>query len=124
MTAIGLGEDCDLELIDGLADWGGGSSRFISSREKMGEIFGSEFGRMVIPAARNVELELYLLQNLKDVRTWGSGTATQLRRENPRNRRAWQLRRTNASTSPMMRITGCSASTAVALSLPSGDGRA
>jgi sugar lactone lactonase YvrE len=71
VTAIGLGEDCDLELIDGLADWGGGSSRFISSREKMGEIFGSEFGRMVIPAARNVELELYLLQNLKDVRTWG-----------------------------------------------------
>jgi DNA-binding beta-propeller fold protein YncE len=71
VTAIGLGEDCDLELLDGLADWAGGSSRFISSREKMGEIFGSEFGRMVIPAARNVELELYLLQNLRDVRAWG-----------------------------------------------------
>ena len=71
VTAIGLGEDCNLELLDGMADWGGGSSRFISSREKMGEIFGSEFGRMVIPAARDVKLELYLLQNLKDVRSWG-----------------------------------------------------
>ncbi|MCK4925472.1 MAG: VWA domain-containing protein, partial [Spirochaetes bacterium] len=71
VTTMGLGEDCDLELIDSLADWGGGSSRFISSREKMNEIFGSEFGRMVIPAARNVELELYLLQNLRDVTAWG-----------------------------------------------------
>ena len=71
VTTMGLGEDCDLELIDSLADWGGGSSRFISSREKVNEIFGSEFGRMVIPAARNVELELYLLQNLRDVTAWG-----------------------------------------------------
>jgi DNA-binding beta-propeller fold protein YncE len=37
----------------------------------MQEIFGKDFGRMVIPAARDVEVELYLLQNLKDVRTWG-----------------------------------------------------
>jgi DNA-binding beta-propeller fold protein YncE len=71
VTAIGLGEESDLELISSLADWGGGSSRFISSRERMEEIFGSEFGRMVIPAARDVELELYLLENLKNVRTWG-----------------------------------------------------
>ncbi len=71
VTAIGLGEDCDLDVIKNLADWGGGGSRFVSSREKMEEIFGTEFGRMVIPAARNVELELYLLQNLRDVKTWG-----------------------------------------------------
>lgn len=71
VTTIGLGEDCDLKLIDNLADWGGGSSRFISSRDKMGEIFGSEFGRMVMPAARDVDVELYCLQNLKDVRAWG-----------------------------------------------------
>jgi DNA-binding beta-propeller fold protein YncE len=71
VTAIGLGEDCDLEVINNIADWGGGGSRFVSSRETMGEIFGTEFGRMVIPAAREVELELYLLQNLKDVRAWG-----------------------------------------------------
>jgi DNA-binding beta-propeller fold protein YncE len=71
VTAIGLGEDCDLGFIDNLADWGGGGARFVAGREKMEEIFGSEFGKMVIPAARDVEIELYLLQNLKDVKTWG-----------------------------------------------------
>ena len=71
VTAIGLGEDCDLDFLGNLAGWGGGGFRFISGREKMEEIFGSEFGRMVIPAARDVEIELYCLQNLKDVRTWG-----------------------------------------------------
>jgi len=71
VTSIGLGIDCDLDLIENLADWGGGSSRFISSKAKMEEIFGKDFGRMVIPAARDVELELYLLQNLNNVKTWG-----------------------------------------------------
>lgn len=71
VTAIGLGEDCDLGFINNLADWGGGGSRFVAGREKMEEIFGSEFGKMVIPAAREVDIELYLLQNLKDVKTWG-----------------------------------------------------
>ena len=71
VTAIGLGEDCDLEFITNLADYGGGGSRFIAGREKMEEIFGKEFGRMVIPAAREVEIEMYLLQNLRDITTWG-----------------------------------------------------
>jgi DNA-binding beta-propeller fold protein YncE len=71
VTAIGLGEDCDLEFINNLADWGGGGSRFVAGREKMEEIFGSEFGKMVIPAARDVEVGLYFLENLKDVKTWG-----------------------------------------------------
>jgi hypothetical protein len=71
VTAIGLGEDCDLGFIDSLADWGGGGSRFIAGREQMEEIFGTEFGKMVIPAARDVEIELYLLQNLRNVTSWG-----------------------------------------------------
>jgi DNA-binding beta-propeller fold protein YncE len=71
VTAIGLGEDCDLTFIDTLADWGGGGARFIASREKMEEIFGSEFVQTVVPAARDVEIELYCLQNLKDVTAWG-----------------------------------------------------
>lgn len=71
VTVIGLGEDCDLDFLSDLAGWGGGGFRFISGREKMEEIFGSDFGRMVIPAARDVDIELYCLQNLKDVRAWG-----------------------------------------------------
>ncbi len=34
-------------------------------------MFGRDFSRMVVPIARNVELELYLTQNLEDFRTWG-----------------------------------------------------
>ena len=55
VTTIGLGEDCDLDFLSDLAGWEGGGSRFISGREKMEEIFGSDFGRIVIPAARDVE---------------------------------------------------------------------
>ncbi len=71
VTAIGMGEDCDLSFIEGLADRGGGASRFLANRETIEEMFGRDFSRMVVPIARNVELELYLTQNLEDFRTWG-----------------------------------------------------
>ncbi len=40
VSTIGLGKDFDLELLRNLAKRGGGSSRFISDREKMEETFG------------------------------------------------------------------------------------
>ena len=71
VTAIGMGEDCDINFLRDLADRAGGSARFLSSREKIEEIFGTDFIRMVIPAARNIELNLHLLENLQNVKTWG-----------------------------------------------------
>jgi DNA-binding beta-propeller fold protein YncE/TolB-like protein len=71
VTAIGMGEDCDVNFLRDMADRAGGSARFLSSREKIEEIFGTEFIRMVIPAARNIELNLHLLENLQNVKTWG-----------------------------------------------------
>jgi len=71
VTTIGMGEDCDFSFLRDLADRAGGSARFLSSREKIEEIFGTDFIRMVIPAARNIELNLHLLENLQNVKTWG-----------------------------------------------------
>ena len=71
VTAIGMGEDCDLDFLRDLADRAGGGARFLSSREKIEEIFGEDFIRMVIPAARNIELKLHLLESLQNVKTWG-----------------------------------------------------
>lgn len=71
VTAIGMGEDCDIQFLRELAERAGGGARFLSSREKIDEIFGEDFIRMVIPAARNIELQLHLLENLQNVRTWG-----------------------------------------------------
>jgi DNA-binding beta-propeller fold protein YncE/TolB-like protein len=71
VTTIGMGESCDFNFLRDLADRAGGSARFLSSREKIQEIFGKDFIRMVIPAARNIELDLHLLENLQNVKTWG-----------------------------------------------------
>ena len=71
VSTIGLGKDFDLNLMRNLAQKGGGSSRFISDREKMEETFGSGLSRMVVPAVRDLELELQLAGNLEVVKTFG-----------------------------------------------------
>ncbi len=88
VTAIGMGEDCDIGFLDALADRGGGSSRFLASRETIEEMFGREFSRMVVPVARDVELELYLTQNLEDFRTWGYHAEIEGQWDSFRNQRA------------------------------------
>jgi len=54
-----------------LADKGGGSSRFISGREEMEKTFGSELDRMIVPEARDVDIEIELLQGAQVQDTWG-----------------------------------------------------
>ena len=71
VTAIGMGEDCDINFLRDLADRAGGGARFLSTKESITEMFGSDFARMVIPAARNIEVNLHLLENLRNVKTWG-----------------------------------------------------
>jgi len=71
VSTIGVGTDFDLNLMSDLAKRGGGSSRFISDREEMEEIFGSDLDRMVVPVARNLSMTLEFLQPVEVLDTWG-----------------------------------------------------
>lgn len=71
VSTIGVGDDFDLDLMNELARTGGGSSRFISDREKMEETFGSELDRMVVPQARNLKMTLEFLPQVEILETWG-----------------------------------------------------
>jgi hypothetical protein len=71
LSTIGYGTQLNLPLMVELADVGGGSSRFISGRGEMEETFGSDFDRMVVPVARNLDLELEFLQEVEILDTWG-----------------------------------------------------
>lgn len=71
VSTIGVGQNFDLDLMVKLAKAGGGSARFISDREEMEEIFGSELDRMVVPAVRDLKMELSLPAGYKVLETWG-----------------------------------------------------
>lgn len=72
ISTIGLGQDFNDDLFRELSDRGGGSSRFISDREKMKETFGVGLSRMAVPAARDVNLELEFFNNIGIESTWAS----------------------------------------------------
>ncbi|MBN2511156.1 MAG: VWA domain-containing protein [Spirochaetales bacterium] len=71
VSTIGLGSDFDVNLMVELAKAGGGSSRFISDREVMRKTFSDELDRMVVPAARNVQIRVEFPEYIKLSETWG-----------------------------------------------------
>ncbi len=71
LSTIGVGVGFDVDLMVNLARAGGGSSRFISDREEMEKIFGSEFDRMAVPAAHNLDMTLELAPDVEILETWG-----------------------------------------------------
>jgi Ca-activated chloride channel homolog len=71
VSTIGVGTEFDQELMTELGKAGGGSSRFISDRTEMEEIFGSELSRMVVPSARNLQMRLTLSDGIEILDTWG-----------------------------------------------------
>ncbi len=71
VSTIGVGRGFDHNLMRELAKSGGGSSRFIADAEEMQKIFGSELDRMVVPTARDLEMELEFLLPVQDIETWG-----------------------------------------------------
>lgn len=71
ISTIGVGQSFDLELMVELAKTGAGSSRFISDREEMQKIFGSELDRMVVSRTRNLEMTLEFLVDVDIIDTWG-----------------------------------------------------
>lgn len=71
VSTIGVGVGFDHKLMRELAKSGGGSSRFIADAQEMEKIFGSELDRMVVPTARDLEMELEFLLPVQDIETWG-----------------------------------------------------
>jgi Ca-activated chloride channel family protein len=71
ISTIALGAAADINLIVDMATKGGGSSRFISDHDKMEETFGSELDRLIVPAARMLNMELQLADGIKLRETWG-----------------------------------------------------
>ena len=70
VSTIGLGSDFDMSLMREVARRGGGSSRFISDRKTMVEAFGEGLGRMAVPVARDVTIEVDLADDVKLLGTW------------------------------------------------------
>lgn len=58
VSAVGLGQDFDQELIRSLALQGGGSSRFIADERTMVEAFGDGLPRMVAAVATDLTLDV------------------------------------------------------------------
>jgi hypothetical protein len=56
-----------------LADRSGGSSRFMSNRAKINEIFNTDLVRMVVPVAYDLKMEMEFLQEVNIQNTWGYG---------------------------------------------------
>jgi Ca-activated chloride channel family protein len=71
ISTIGVGESFDLHLMVEMGKVGHGSSRFISNREEMEKIFGSELDRMVVAQAKNLEMTLEFLMDVDVIDTWG-----------------------------------------------------
>jgi Ca-activated chloride channel family protein len=70
-STFGVGLGFDLELMKTLAEEGGGSSRFLGSREDMIKNFDTEFERMVALAARDLEMDLEFMDGVEILETWG-----------------------------------------------------
>jgi Ca-activated chloride channel family protein len=71
LSTIGVGFGFDLELMTALSRSGGGSSRFIADRREMENTFGSDLDRMLVAAARDLDMKLEFLQDVEILGTWG-----------------------------------------------------
>lgn len=71
VSTLGVGLGFDVELMQTLAEEGGGSSRFIGSREEMRKTFDTEFERMAVLVAGDVEMELEFMPGAEVLETWG-----------------------------------------------------
>lgn len=71
VTTIGVGTGFDLDFMNTLAKESGGSSRFIADRQAMEELFGIDFDRMIVSAARDLNVDLRFLLDVDILETWG-----------------------------------------------------
>jgi Ca-activated chloride channel family protein len=71
ISTVMLGINAATGLMVDVAIEGGGSSRFISDHDEMVKIFQTELDRMLVPAARNLEMRLVLADGVIFKDTWG-----------------------------------------------------
>ena len=71
LSAVAVGMNCDLKTMNALSKRGAGSSRFLSSREKMEEVFGADLDRMIVPIAYDLSIRLKLGDGVELLDTWG-----------------------------------------------------
>jgi hypothetical protein len=60
VSVIGYGKNFDAHFAEELVDAGGGSSRFISDRERMQEVFAAELASSTVALVRDVEVKVSL----------------------------------------------------------------
>ncbi len=70
ITTIGVGMTYNLDLMSRIWKAGKGSTRFMSSEEKIDEIFGTDLDRMSVAVARNAEISVELLSGATFLETW------------------------------------------------------
>jgi hypothetical protein len=70
VSMIGYGEKFDAQFAEKLANVGGWSSRFISDRQRMEEVFGTGLARTTVPLARDIRLTVSL-KGARVLVTWG-----------------------------------------------------
>jgi hypothetical protein len=71
ISTVMLGINAATGLMVDVAIEGGGSSRFISDHDEMVKIFQTELDRMLVPAARNLEMRIVLADGVVFRDTWG-----------------------------------------------------
>jgi hypothetical protein len=71
ISTVMLGINAATGLMVDVAIEGGGSSRFISDHDEMVKIFQTELDRMLVPAARNLNMRLVLADGIAFKNTWG-----------------------------------------------------
>ncbi|MCL2833691.1 MAG: VWA domain-containing protein [Treponema sp.] len=71
ISTIGVGVGFDAELMQTLAQDGGGSSRFINDRAEMKKLFDTEFERMAVLAATDLDMVLEFMPGVEVLETWG-----------------------------------------------------
>jgi hypothetical protein len=71
VSTVMLGINAATGLMVDVAIDGGGSSRFISDHDEMVKIFQTELDRMLVPAARDLNIRLVLAADITFKNTWG-----------------------------------------------------
>ena len=70
ISTIGLGSGFNGDLLREVARAGAGTSRFISDRETMMEVFGTGLSRMIVPVVEDLELVFTLPEGSRITGTW------------------------------------------------------
>ena len=71
ISSVLLGIEANTGLMVDVAIEGGGSSRFVSDHDEMVKIFETELDRMLVPAARDLDMRLVLAAGVELKETWG-----------------------------------------------------